>query len=126
LRLHDFSFLTDENIHPAVVADLRAGGCDVLDVCEEGWRGEEDAALLRLACSLNRIVVTHDSDFGGLSIARFEPVVGIVFLRPGHIDPKFTIDTLHVLFEQDIEVSPPFLIVAKRIRGDVTIRLRRL
>jgi predicted nuclease of predicted toxin-antitoxin system len=126
LRLRDFSFLTDENIHSAVVADLRAQGFDALDVCEEGWRGAEDAALLRLACSLNRIVVTHDRDFGNLSIARLEPVVGIIYLRPGHIDPKFTIETLHLLFQQDVEITPPFLVVAKRTGSDVTIRLRRL
>jgi predicted nuclease of predicted toxin-antitoxin system len=126
LKLHDFSFLTDENINPAVVASLRARGYDVLDVREEGWCGAEDATLLRFACSSNRVVVTHDSDFGGLSVARLEPVVGIVFLRPGHIDPKFTLDALDLLFKQDIEVSPPFLIVAKRTGSEVTIRLRRL
>lgn len=126
MRLHDFAFLTDENVHPTVVAHLRAKGCDVLDVCEEGWKGAEDASLLRLACSLNRVIVTHDSDFGALSIARMEPVVGIVFLRPGHIDPQFTIDTLQLLFEKDIEINPPFLLVAKRCRREVTIRLRRL
>jgi predicted nuclease of predicted toxin-antitoxin system len=69
LNLRDFFFLTDQNIHPAVIADLRARGCDVLDVREECWRGAADAELLRLACSMNRVVVTHDADFGGLSIA---------------------------------------------------------
>jgi predicted nuclease of predicted toxin-antitoxin system len=126
LKLRDFSFLTDENVHPAVVADLRSRGCNVLDVCEEGLRGAEDTAILRLACSLNRIVVTHDADFGGLSIARLEPVVGIVFLRPGHIDPQFTIDSLKLLFEKDLDVHPPFLLVAKRCRREVTIRLRQI
>lgn len=126
MNLHDFSFLTDENIHPAVVADLRTRGCDVLDVCEQGWMGTDDVALLRSAYSLNRIVITHDSDFGNLSIAQFEPVVGIVFLRPGHIDPGFTIDTLRLLFEQKLDIQPPFILVAKRGRSEVSIRLRKL
>jgi hypothetical protein len=55
-----------------------------------------------------------------------EPVVGIVFLRPGHIDPQFTIDTLKLLFEKDLDVNPPFLLVAKRCRRAVTIRLRQI
>ena len=126
MKLHEFAFLTDENIHPVVVAELRAGGCDVFDVCENGLKGSEDAALLRLARSLNRVVITHDRDFGGLSIARLEPVVGIVFLRPGHIDPQFTIQTLRRLFEQDLDLAAPFLLVAKRGRNAVNIRLRSL
>ena len=108
MRLHEFAFLSDENIHPLVVAELRARGCDVFDVCENGLKGSADAALLRLASSLNRVVITHDRDFGGLSIARLEPVVGIVFLRPGHINPRFTIQTLWLLFEQDLDLRDHF------------------
>jgi len=126
VNLRDFSFLTDENIHPAVVADLRARGCDVLDVREAGLRGAEDVALLQLAYSTNRVVLTHDRDFGGLSIARLEPLVGIVFLRPGHINPRFTIDTLNVLFGESLSIEPPFFVVAKRNNRAVTIRVRHL
>ena len=71
-------------------------------------------------------MITHDRDFGGLSIARLEPIVGIVFLRPGHIDPQFTIQTLRRLFEQDLDLAAPFLLVAKRGRNAVNIRLRSL
>jgi hypothetical protein len=56
----------------------------------------------------------------------WNPVVGIVYLRPGHIDPQFTIQTLRRLFEQDLDITVPFLLVAKRGRDAVNIRLRNL
>jgi predicted nuclease of predicted toxin-antitoxin system len=78
VKLSDFGLLTDENVHAAVVAELRAMGFDVYDVRENGLFGWEDSALLQLAQSQGRAVVTHDSDFGTLTVARLEPFVGIV------------------------------------------------
>jgi predicted nuclease of predicted toxin-antitoxin system len=126
LKLHEFPILTDENIHREVVAYLRQRGCDVVDVQESGLIGSEDSAILQAALSQNRIVVTHDADFGALAIAALEPIVGVVFLRPGHIDPKFTIGTLQALFERDVDLTPPFIIVARRTRQEVSIRIRLL
>ena len=79
MRLGDFPLLTDENIHPAVVDELRAMGCDVQAVRENGWAGSGRPDPGRRARSLSRVVVTHDRDFGALSVARLEPMVGIVF-----------------------------------------------
>jgi predicted nuclease of predicted toxin-antitoxin system len=126
VRLRDFCFLTDENIHPAVVTELRVLGCDVLDVREGGLIGSDDLALLKLAKSTNQVAITHDKDFGALSIASSEPIVGILFLRPGHIDPRFTMETLRSLFAADPTLTPPFIVVAKRTGGAVTIRVRNL
>lgn len=95
MRLHEYTFLTDENVHPAIVAALRTMGYDVLDVRESGWIGSDDVAILQRAHSLNRVVITHDRDFGAMSIARLEPLMGVVFLRPGHIDPQFTLVPCH-------------------------------
>jgi predicted nuclease of predicted toxin-antitoxin system len=126
LKLQEFALLADENIHAEVLAYLRQCGCDVLDVRESGLIGSDDLALLRLARSQNRVVVTHDSDFGALAIARLEPLIGIVFLRPGHIIPQFTIGTLRALFEENADLTPPFIVVAKRRGDQVAIRLRKL
>ena len=126
MRLGDFPFLADENVHREVVASLRAEGRDVQDVRESGWMGSSDAELLRRAFAGRRVVITHDRDFGALYIARLEPVFGVVYLRPGHIDPRFTLDTLRVLFSRNPELTPPFLLVAKRSGNSVTIRVRSL
>ncbi len=101
-------------------------GGDVLDVPGSGWSGSDDAALLRRAQSMNRVVLTHDKDFGALSIGRLEPLLGVVFLRPGHIDPAFTLETLQFLLARNPEVTPPFLLVAKRTGNTVSVRVRNL
>jgi len=126
VRLQDFRLLADENMHSEVVQFLRSQGCDVLDVKEEGLFGTSDVALMRLAYLEDRIILTHDSDFGRLAITTNEPMKGIIFLRPGHIDPRFTIGTLRVLFSQPELPEHPFIIVAERVREEVRIRIRSL
>lgn len=126
MRLEGCAFLADENIHPGVVAFLRARGSDVLDVKEEGLEGSDDAKLMRLAVDQGRLILTHDSDFGALAVASGEPVIGIVYLRPGHIQPEFTIETLGVVLAQSLDVNPPFLLVAARSGLKVRVRVREL
>jgi predicted nuclease of predicted toxin-antitoxin system len=126
LRLEDFPILADENIHPEIVAWLRARGSDVLEVHESKLGGSEDLVLMRLAYVQGRIILTHDSDFGALSIARLEPLIGLVFLRPGHIDPGFTVFTLEAVFNLNLDLRPPFLLVAKRTGDNVKVRVRSL
>ena len=126
MRLKDFPLLTDENIHPEIVKSLRKGGSDVLDVKESRLIGSSDLILIRKAFQDRRVVLTHDSDFGQLAVAALEPVIGIVYLRPGHFDPDFTLDTLTTLFDQVQEIEPPFILVAERAAHRVKIRIRKL
>ncbi len=82
--------------------------------------------LLRHAVAENRVVVTHDADFGTLAVHQGEPIVGLVYLRPGHIDAQFTIGTIEALLTADPDVTSPFLLIAKRSDRGVTIRVRHL
>ena len=126
MKLADLPMLTDANVDPAVVAHLRGRGIDVLDVVESGWWRKADTTLLAIAHDDGRVVVTHDSDFGKLAIPTGEPVAGILFLRPGHHSTGFTTGTVDAASAADIEVDPPFVVVARR-RGDrVTVRYRPL
>jgi predicted nuclease of predicted toxin-antitoxin system len=125
MELAEFSFLADENIQPAVIAFLREQGLDVFSFPEQGKFGLSDADILRFAVEENRIVLTHDSDFGGLVILNEQSFVGIVYLRPGQIQAEFTIETIRTLFEQVKDVQIPFIIVAERSRENVRIRLRQ-
>lgn len=121
----DVRVLTDENVHPEVVSFLRAGGSDVLDVKEEGWTGMVDEKIVRRAEEKQRIIVTHDRDFGQLLIAQGHLDVGIIYLRPGHIDPQFTIGTLRALSQYE-RPDPPFIVVAERQKQQVSVRIRTL
>lgn len=126
MNLFDFPLLADENIHPDVIQYLREQGHDVHSVYETGLVGHSDSDVLRVAQQSGRVVISHDSDFGTITLAQSEPFTGIVFLRPGHIAPNFTIQTLRTLAERQIDVQPQFIIVAVRKQQTVRIRVRQL
>ncbi len=126
MKPFDFALLADENIHPAVVAYLRQQSYDVQSVAEEGLKGQSDVALLRHAHKLQRVVLTHDSDFGTLAVLQGEPFTGIIYLRPGHIKAEFTIKTLQALTNRSPDVKSPFIVVAEQTKQSVRIRVRQL
>ena len=126
MNLFAYPFLADENIHPDVIAQMISQGLNVSSVAEEGLIGQSDTAVLRLAHEVGRVVLTHDNDFGTLAIARQQPITGIVYLRPGHIQPEFTRATLEAIRQQEINVAPPFIIVASRQQNEVRVRVRQM
>jgi predicted nuclease of predicted toxin-antitoxin system len=125
--LSTYSFITDENIQADAIVDyLNSRGVDVLTVRDAGLQQSSDAEILAFANSQSRVIITHDPDFGRLTIAQRQPFLGIVYLRPGHINSSFTIGTLRILLDRNPHVNPPFIIVAHR-RGDVVnVRVRLL
>ena len=125
MNLFAGKLLADENIHPQVIQFLRGQGCDIVDTLTLGLGRQADDVILHEAFQNNCIVLTHDRDFGRLAILGRQPMLGIVFLRPGHIDPQFTIATLQVVNAQDFDLSPSFILVARRRGLHVQIRLRR-
>lgn len=125
MNLFACKVLTDANIHPQVVQFLRQHGCDVEDVLTLGLGTAADDAILAEAQNESRIVLTHDRDFGRLAILFRQPMHGVVFLRPGHIDAQFTFATLEAIDAQDLNLSPSFVLVARRRGPNVQLRLRR-
>lgn len=108
-----------------MIVFLREAGSDVESVSEQGQFGIPDMQVLRQAAESNRVVLTHDSDFGGMAVlgAKF---TGIIYLRPGHIRADFTIKTLEAIRDNAPEVTPPFILVAERTGDTVKIRVRQL
>ena len=81
---------------------------------------------MRRAFSENRVVVTHDRDFGTLPVLAGEPLLGIVYLQPGYIAPQFTIETVDTALREGPEVSPPLIRDVKRRDDRVRMRIRQL
>ncbi len=80
--------LADENVASAVVAGLRASGFDVLSV-KESMKSSSDAAILERAKAEDRVLVTHDKDFGELAFrARLPAQSGVVLFRLSGADPE--------------------------------------
>lgn len=126
MNLAEYPFLADENIHPDVIDHLRDSGFDLLSVVEAGLIGSSDEKVLQFAFEAGRIVLTHDSDFGTLALAYQQPIIGILYIRPGHIQPSFTIDSLAAILDRTYEITPPFIIVGTRQGQRVHIRARQL
>ena len=125
MKALDFPLLADENVHPDVILFLREAGLDVESISEQGKYGLPDTQVLQQATESDRVVLTHDSDFGGLALmgAQF---IGIVYIRPGHIRTDFTVKTLQAVRDNAPEVTPPFILVAERTGDTVKIRVRQL
>ena len=127
MKLRDFSLFTDQNINRRVAAELRAAGFDVVDVKESRWHGRDDEDLLAQAVAGGRVLVTHDADFGELTVLYGAAVVGVVRLRPGHGPAVDMVANVRALLAADPDVTPPFLVVAKMAAdGTVTVRVRGL
>ena len=58
--------LTDETVSNSTIQFLRNLGNDVLDVREVGLGGKPDEDVAAFAQAEQRIIVTHDKDFGDL------------------------------------------------------------
>lgn len=126
MNLKDFSLLADENIHPRVIQSLRASGHSVTSLLEIGLKGAIDPEILKYSKAENRVILTHDSDLGMLAILAGAPVYGIIYLRPGSINPEFTTASLNALFAEELELEPPFIIVVDRRGESIKIRVRRI
>lgn len=126
MKLGELAYLADENCDPGVVGYLRGLGWSVATTTELGLNGKPDTDVLDTAVASGRVVITHDRDFGTLAIAARLPVIGILYLRPGHISTEFTVGTIEALMQRDPDVQPPFILVARRDGDQVTIRIRAL
>ena len=120
----ELPLLADENIHPRVVQALREQGKDVSTVLEVGLSGRPDTEVLEKARGDGRVVVTHDGDFGRLAVSAGQGHAGIVYLRPGHIDPTMVLQSLDAIERTIDAVDPGFIIVAEHRAATVRIRLR--
>lgn len=119
-----FPLFADENIDPTVVSGLRSRGHDVRSTAEAGLNGRSDLDVLRTATAEGRVVITHDAGFASAAIRGGEPFVGIVCLRPGHIVAETVLESTLALSGADVDVEPPFFVVAERREARVKIRLR--
>lgn len=125
MKPFDFPLLADENIQPDVVSFLKQENIDIMSVYASDLRGKSDNEILEFAETTGKVILTHDNDFGRLSMLENKAFVGILYLRPGHIRPDFTIQSLKAIQQETIDVKPPFIIVAERIQNEIKIRVRQ-
>lgn len=79
------NFLADESFDFRLVRSLRAAGHDVLAVFERSPRAE-DSAVIKLAASETRILLTEDKDFGSLVYVSRMASRGVILIRCPEIE----------------------------------------
>jgi predicted nuclease of predicted toxin-antitoxin system len=81
-------FLADMGISPKTVAFLRDLGHDAVHLHALGMDRLPDPAILELARAENRILLTHDLDFGELIAAGGEAVPSVIVFRLRRMEPQ--------------------------------------
>ncbi len=96
-------FLTDENIAKSVVNSLRKAGFNVKDIKEENFQGTSDKDILNLADNENRVIITHDKDFGNILYSTKIQHKGIILIRLKNQSPANTTKILLNILNSDIK-----------------------
>lgn len=122
MKFGSLKLLADENISPRLVDFLRQKGLDVIDVKEKGWQGAEDNYLMDLAVADERYILTHDSDFGTMSLNAGVACYGIIYLRLRDLRISHITGVIEKLLLLDKEFEKETLIVVE----DARIRIRTI
>ena len=106
--------LADENVPKASVVSLRTAGHDVRSIAED-MSGASDRAVLALARSENRYLLTFDRDFGELIYRHGEGAPpGVIYFRflPRH--PEEPAQILGALLQrQEIRLEARLTVVTR-------------
>jgi predicted nuclease of predicted toxin-antitoxin system len=90
-------FLADMGISPKSVLYLRSLGHDAVHLYEEGLERLPDSAILKKGREEERIVLTHDLDFGELMAASEAEVPSVVIFRLRNMKPQWVNEHLNEL-----------------------------
>ena len=113
--------LADENVSGTVIEGLRERGYDVFSV-KESMRSERDDVILARAQADQRIVVTHDKDFGELAFrSQLSASCGVILLRLAGSDPDTDNERVLEAIESRSDWAGHFSVVT-----DDRIRMRPL
>ncbi len=113
--------IVNENVSATVIHELRDRGHDVVSV-KESMRSAPDDAVLRRAAEENRLVVTHDKDFGTLAFRWGLPAAsGVILLRLSGASPEADNQRILDILEQRTDWAGYFCVVT-----DDRIRVRPL
>jgi predicted nuclease of predicted toxin-antitoxin system len=113
--------IANENISATVIRELQSRGHDVVSV-KESMRSAPDHAVLRRAVEENRLVITHDKDFGALAFRWGLPATsGVILFRLSGDNPGTDNERVLTVLDQHTHWPGHFSVVT-----DDRIRIRPL
>ena len=110
--------IANENVSATVIRELRSRGHDVVSV-KESMRSAPDHAVLRRATEEDRLIVTHDKDFGVLAFRWGLPATsGVILFRLSGDNPNADNARILNVLEQRTDWAGHFCVVTHdRIRA---------
>lgn len=113
-------FLLDENVEYRLAIYLRGQGHGVTAITRDYPRALSDPEVLAIAVAEDRILITHDRDFGALVFRLGLPHAGVIYLRLGNAPAEDKIERLALVLAEYSDHLHESLVVswsAVRIAG---------
>jgi predicted nuclease of predicted toxin-antitoxin system len=117
-------FLIDNNLSPLLAEILKTAGHDAVHLRDLGMKGSPDPVVLEFARSDNRILISADTDFGGL-LAR-ERASSPSFLLIRRLAGRRAAEQAALILANLDPVADDLASGAVVVLGDEWIRIRRL
>lgn len=116
--------LLDNNLSPRLCETLAREGWDVVHVSAIGLRAALDPEVLRAARDDDRVLVSADTDFGGLLATNHDPGPSVVLVR--RVANKRVEEMADILLANLPLVADDLDAGCVVVIGDNTMRVRRL
>ncbi len=120
------SFFADENISNVLIDWIRKNGYSVSGVKEENMQGTSDLSIIEKCFPSNKIILTHDNDFGKIIFTNPVSFFSIIYLRPGHFDGSFHIPTLKSILKHKELITKGTLIIGQHTANKIKIRIKHI
>jgi predicted nuclease of predicted toxin-antitoxin system len=117
-------FLVDANLSPRVAALLVATGHDAVAVRDVGRAAASDDDILDQAFDEDRVIISHDTDFGTLLAARRQVKPSFILVRSS--DPLTADDVAGLLLANLVAVTDDLATGAIVTFARGRLRVRRL
>ena len=117
-------FLIDNNLSPLLAEGLKAAGHDAVHLRDLGMQAAQDSAVLQRAQDDERVLVSADTDFGGL-LARSRATGPSVLLIRRLAGRRAAEQSAIILANLD-QIAEDLAAGAVVVIGDDWIRIRRL
>ncbi len=95
-------FITDENIATSVMKRIRKEGFDVKDIKESKLFGISDKEIIDIALNEERIIITHDKNFGNIINNPKIKHKGVIFIRLIKQNPEKVIEIFLKALKSDL------------------------
>ncbi len=106
-------FIADENFPGPSIKLLKEGDIDIKSIAEL-HRGATDEQVIKLALDDNRVILTHDRDYGELIFkVGLRPKAGVLYFRLFDFEPSDPGRILLDLIEKKINFEDKLTVVNK-------------